>query len=58
MVRVADPVAPGFDASTVQVKLPVAVGVPLITPVELFRLSQDGSPVALKLVGDPVAEMV
>ena len=45
-------------APIVTLKLPACVGVPLITPVPAATESPGGSPVALKLVGEPAAAIV
>lgn len=47
-----------LDALTVAIKVPVDVGVPVMTPVPAITLSPGGKPVALKLVGVLVAVMV
>ena len=47
MVSVAVPVPPEFVALIVTVNVPVAVGVPEITPVDVFTLSPTGKGVAL-----------
>ena len=46
IVRVALPVPREFVALIVTVKVPVAVGVPEITPVEVFTVNPAGNPVA------------
>ena len=46
IVRVALPVPREFVALIVTVKVPEAVGVPEITPVEVFRVNPAGNPVA------------
>jgi len=51
----AGPVPIELLALTVAVKLPDAVGVPLISPVEVLIVSPDGRPVALKETGVLVA---
>ena len=51
-VRVAVPVPVPFVADKVTVEVPDAAGVPEITPVEVFTVKPDGSPVAPKLVGE------
>ena len=50
-LSVALPVPPAFVALKVTVEVPVAVGVPEITPVLLLTDSPAGNPVAPKLVG-------
>ena len=45
-VSVAVPVPREFVALIVTVKVPEAVGVPEITPVEVFRVNPAGNPVA------------
>ena len=45
--RVAVPVPPAFVAPMVTLKLPMAVGVPVMAPVEVFTDKPVGSPVAL-----------
>ena len=50
-VSVALPVPPAFVALSVTVEVPVAVGVPEISPLTLFTESPDGNPVAPKLTG-------
>ena len=47
MVRVADPVPAEFDAEMDAVKVPAEVGVPEITPVEVFTDTPEGRPLAL-----------
>lgn len=47
IVKVALPVPPELVALIVTVKVPVAVGVPEITPVDVFTLSPAGKGVAL-----------
>ena len=47
IVKVAVPVPREFVALIVTVKVPVAAGVPEITPVEVLRVKPAGSPVAL-----------
>jgi hypothetical protein len=54
-VRVAVPVPPVFVALSVTVDVPVDVGVPEISPVDVFTEAHPGKPVALKLVGEFVA---
>ena len=44
--NVEDPVPPTFVALTVTLLVPEAVGVPLITPVDVFILKPAGKPVA------------
>jgi hypothetical protein len=46
IVRVAVPVPREFVALIVTVKVPAAVGVPEITPVDVFTVNPAGSPVA------------
>ena len=46
IVKVAVPVPREFVALIVTVKVPGAVGVPEITPVEVFRVNPAGNPVA------------
>ena len=55
---VAEPEPPALAALMVKEMIPVAVGVPEITPVEVLILNPVGSPVALKLVGLLVAVML
>ena len=50
-VRMALPVPPALLALIVTLAVPVVVGVPLITPVDVFTLKPAGNPVAAKLVG-------
>jgi hypothetical protein len=57
-VSVLLPVPDPFVAVSTTEKLPVSVGCPLITPVDIFTLKPDGKPVAPKLVGLFVAVMV
>jgi hypothetical protein len=57
-VNVAVPVPLAFVALRVTLKLPLAVGVPEIAPVEVLTLNPEGNPVALKLVGLPLAVTV
>jgi hypothetical protein len=40
-----------LKAFTVEVNVPGAVGVPLITPVAVLRDNPDGRPLAAKLIG-------
>jgi hypothetical protein len=47
MVRVADPVPVAFVALMVTLFEPTAVGVPLMTPVDVLMLKPLGRPVAL-----------
>jgi len=47
MVRVALPVPPALVALIVTVKVPEAVGVPEISPVEVFTVKPAGNGVAL-----------
>ena len=51
-VRVALPVPNEFVAPNVTMEVPVAVGVPEMSPVEEFTDRPAGSPVAEKLVGE------
>ena len=51
ITKVAVPVPPALLALIVTFVVPVALGVPLITPVLVFTLNPVGNPVALKLVG-------
>ena len=51
ITNVAVPVPPALLALIVTLVVPVALGVPLITPVLVFTLSPPGNPVAPKLVG-------
>ena len=51
-VRVALPVPVLLVALSVTVEVPDAVGVPEIAPLVVFTESPEGSPVALKLVGE------
>ncbi len=46
IVKVAVPVPPEFVALIVTVKVPEAVGVPEISPVEVFTVKPAGKPVA------------
>ena len=55
-VPVAEP--PLVDAETETVNVPAVVGVPLITPVELFNVSPPGKPEAVKETGERVAVIV
>ena len=55
---VAEPVPPALVALMVTELVPVAVGVPEITPLEVLTLNPVGSPEALKLVGLLVAAML
>ena len=55
---VAEPLPPALLALIVTELVPVADGVPEITPVEVLILNPVGSPVALKLVGLLVAVML
>jgi len=52
------PVPALFVAPSATTNVPVAVGVPLITPVAALRVSPAGSPVAVKLVAEPVFAIV
>jgi hypothetical protein len=54
-VRVALPVPPAFVAPNVTVEVAAAVGVPEISPVEVFTDKPPGKPAALKLVCEFVA---
>ena len=58
IVSVALPVPLAFVALTVTVVVPAAVGVPDITPVDVFTEAHDGKPVAPKLVGELLAVIV
>jgi hypothetical protein len=59
MVRVFDALDTLFVAVIVTLKLPEAVGVPEITPVEAFMLKAVGRPVAVNVgAGTPVAVTV
>jgi hypothetical protein len=51
-VRVALPVPNEFVAPNVTMEVPVAVGVPEMSPVEEFTLRPPGRPVVEKLVGE------
>ena len=51
IVKVALPVPREFVALIVTVKVPVAVGVPEITPVEVFTVSVNPGPPAVAQVG-------
>ena len=53
--RMPVPVPPTLDAVMVMELVPVTVGVPEIEPVEVFTLRPEGSPDALKLVGELLA---
>ena len=57
-VKVVDPVPPAFVAEIVTEKAPPAAGVPVMTPVEVLRLSPAGKLGALYDMGDPEAVMV
>jgi hypothetical protein len=57
-VKVVDPVPPAFVAEIVTEKTPPTVGVPLMTPVEVLKLSPVGKLGALYDMGDPEAVMV
>jgi hypothetical protein len=46
-----EPVPVEFVALTVELNTPAAVGVPEISPVDVFTLSPVGRPLAAKLVG-------
>ena len=54
-LRTAVPVPETFEAKIVTLKLPEAVGVPVINPLEEFTSRPFGSPSALKLVGELLA---
>ncbi len=54
-VSVAVPVPVALVAPIVTVLVPLAVGVPVMAPVEVFTDNPPGRPVALKLVGVLVA---
>ena len=56
-VSVALPVPPLFVALNVTVDDPTTVGVPEMSPVPVLTDKPDGKPVALKLVGEFVAEI-
>jgi hypothetical protein len=47
----AVPVPPALVAPIVTFEVPLAVGVPLMRPVDVLALRPAGRPVALKLVG-------
>ena len=49
--RVAEPVPLGLIAPKVTVDVPVAVGVPVMAPVEVLIDNPAGNPVALKVTG-------
>jgi hypothetical protein len=51
-VRVALPVPPLLVAPRATMEVPVAVGVPEMSPVEVLTLRLPGSPVAEKLIGE------
>ena len=55
MVTICVPVPPPFVAVTVGLKVPAAVGVPVISPVPAATLRPAGKPAAPKLVGVFVA---
>ena len=57
-VSVAWPLPTALLAEMVTVDVAAVVGVPLITPVEVFKLNPAGSPVAPKDVGVLLAVMV
>ena len=57
-VNVAVPVPPALVALKLMLEVPVALGVPEMTPVEVLTERPDGKPVALKLVGVFVAVIV
>ncbi len=46
IVNVFVPAPPAFVALSVTLEVPVVVGVPLITPVDVFTLKPAGKPVA------------
>ena len=50
-MRTAEPVPAALVAVIVMLDVPVAVGVPVIAPVEVFTVRPEGSSVAPKLVG-------
>lgn len=54
-VRVAAPVPEPLVAVIETLKVPAAVGVPEITPVDVLTLRPAGKPVAAKFVGEFVA---
>jgi hypothetical protein len=58
IVSVAEPVPPAFVALIVTLEEPVALGVPVIAPVEELTLRPEGSPDAAKLVGLLLAVIV
>jgi hypothetical protein len=58
IVRVVEPVPPALVALILTLEVPVAEGVPVIAPVDVFTLSPEGSPVAPKLVGLLLAVIV
>ena len=51
-VRVAVPVPNEFVAANVTVEVPVVVGVPEMSPLEVLTDMPEGRPVAEKLVGE------
>jgi hypothetical protein len=55
MIKVAVPVPAELVAPIVANQVFTAVGVPLMTPVAVFRDRPGGNKVAAKLVGDPEA---
>jgi hypothetical protein len=57
IVSVALPVPPALLALIVELKVPVALGVPLIAPVPAFTLRPAGKLLAEKLVGLLLAAM-
>jgi hypothetical protein len=57
-VSVAVPVPPALVALSVTLDVPVVVGVPDITPLDVITDSPAGNPVALKLVGLLLAVIV
>lgn len=58
MLKACEPVPPALVAAMVALKVPAAVGVPLITPVVAFTASPAGSPFAEKVTGVLVPVMV
>ena len=50
-VNVAEPVPAALEAEIAMLKVPAAVGVPAISPVEVLTESPSGKPAALKEVG-------
>jgi hypothetical protein len=51
MLSAAEPVPPALEALTVALKVPVALGVPLMTPLLALTLSPAGKLAPPKLVG-------